>query len=171
MASQNVLAWLAVAISVAALAVTWVISARQLRSMRSANHLPVAIELLIRDYGRPDFQQSERRMLRELPDMDPADGISGLPEDLLSEALRVIAFYDSMGIVVAFGCVEETLILASINFRIRRIWRILEPFIRAERDKRQGPFLDFLEDLAARAHATDPQRLHERLGLREMPVT
>ncbi|MFI7543950.1 hypothetical protein [Actinoplanes sp. NPDC049599] len=160
----------AVVISLAALAVSSVMSWRQLKSMRSANHLPVAIELLTRDYGRPEFQRTERRILAELPAADPAGGVSGLPEPLHSSAIQVINFYDSMGILVSFGCVEEELVLASINHRIRRIWRTLEPFIRAERARRGGLYLDFLEDLAVRAHRRDPGDLHDQLGLREMPV-
>ncbi|MEU8820116.1 hypothetical protein [Actinoplanes sp. NPDC048796] len=171
MEAQNLLAGLAVAISLAALAVSSIISWRQLRSMRSANHVPVAIELLTRDYGRPEFQRNERYMLAELPRTDPSGGVSGLPDPLLSATLQVIAFYDSMGILVAFGSVEERLILASINFRIRRIWMVMEPFVRSERQLRQGPYLDFLEDLAFRAHRYDPQQLHNALRLHEMPRT
>ena len=92
MAAQTMLAALAVAISLAALAVSSIISWRQLRSMRSANHVPVAIELLTRDYGRPEFQRNERRMLEELPTIDPRVGVLGLPEPLISATLQVIAF-------------------------------------------------------------------------------
>jgi len=130
----------------------------------------VAIELLTRDYGRPDFQRNEQSMMEALPATDPAGGISGLPEPLLSGSLQVIAFYDSIGILVAFGCIDEELVLTAINYRIRRIWQGLEPFIRAEREFRGGLYLDFLEDLAVRAHRTDPRQLAGRLGLQEMPT-
>lgn len=163
------LAVVAVMISMAALTISSVISSRQLRSMRNANHLPVAIELLTRDYGRPDFQRSERAMLEQLASIDPSAGISGLPEPLLSKSLQVINFYDSIGILVSFGCVDEELVLTTINYRIRRIWESLEPFIRAERDLQQRPYLDFLEDLAARAHRADSLKLTRRRGLLVMP--
>ncbi|WP_305786284.1 DUF4760 domain-containing protein [Symbioplanes lichenis] len=168
MGAQTLLAAFAVVISIAALAVSSALSWRQLRSMRSANHVPVAIEMLTRAYGNPEFQRAELDMLARLPTLDPKAGFSGLPESLLTTSLQVIAFYDSMGILVAFGCVDEVLVLSSINFRIRRVWRTLEPFVLAERRLRQGLYLDFLEDLAARAEQSDPQRLHERLGLRSM---
>jgi hypothetical protein len=160
---------LALVVSLVALAISSIISWRQLRSMKSANHLPVAIELLTRDYGKPEFQRQERTMMEQLPSIVPAIPISALPEALYIDTLQVINFYDSMGILVAFGSVDENLVLATINYRIRRIWQTLEPFVRAERELRQGPFLDFLEDLAARANAVDPQQLHDRLRLRQMP--
>jgi hypothetical protein len=169
MVIQTLLSAGAVVISLAALTVSSVVSWRQLKSMRGANHLPVAIELLTRDYGKPEFQRNERTMLAELPAAEPAAGVSGLPEPLLSSALQVINFYDSIGILVSFGWIDEELVLATINHRIRRIWQVLEPFIRAERAVRGGPYLDFLEDLAARAQRRDPQSLHDELGLREMP--
>ncbi len=169
MEAQTLLAVVAVLVSLAAFSLSTLISWRQLRSMQSANHLPVAIELLIHDYGRPDFQQNERAMLDELSSIDPAVGVSQLPEPLLSKSLQVIAFYDSMGVLVSFGCIEEELVLTTINYRIRRMWRVLEPFVRAERERRQGPYLDYLEDLAVRAHRVDPRRLAQRRGLRSMP--
>lgn len=169
MEAQTLLAVVAVVVSLAALSISSTISWRQLRSMQSANHLPVAIELLTRDYGQPEFQQNERAMLEQLSTIDPAGGVFGLPEPLLSKSLQVINFYDSIGILVAFGCVEEELVLTTINYRIRQVWTTLEPFVRAERELRQGPYLDILEDLAVRAHRTDPRELSQRRGLRGMP--
>ena len=169
MEAQTLLAVVAVAVSLAALSTSSMISWRQLRSMQNANHVPVAIELLIRDYGRPEFQQSERTMLEQLSSIDPSIGIHRLPEPLLSKSLQVIAFYDSIGIMVSFGCIEEELVVSTINYRIRQIWKVLEPFVRAERELRQGPYLDFLEDLAVRAHRADPLKLGQRRGLQGMP--
>lgn len=169
MEAQTVLAVVAVVVSLVALLLSSAISWRQLRSMQNANHLPVAIELLTRDYGRPEFQQNERAMLEQLSSIDPAVAFSQLPEPLMSKSLQVIAFYDSMGILVSFGCIDEDLVLTTINYRIRQVWKALEPFVRAERELRQGPYLDFLEDLAARAHRADPFNLAQRRGLQVMP--
>ena len=95
MEAQTVLAVVAVVVSLVALLLSSAISWRQLRSMQNANHLPVAIELLTRDYGRPEFQQNERAMLEQLSSIDPAVAFSQLPEPLMSKSLQVIAFYDS----------------------------------------------------------------------------
>lgn len=165
MSAELLLAVVALVVSVAALAVSSLLSWRQLTSMRHANHLPVTIELLTRDFMDESFQASERLALTGLPAADPDAGFSGLPEPLRSAAFRTAWFYDSIGILVAFGFVDERLVVATINYRIRQVWRAVAPYARVERDLRGAPFLDFLEDLAARAFAKDPNRLHHSLGL------
>jgi hypothetical protein len=169
---MNVQAGVALAallVSMAALAVSSMLSWRQLRSLRSANHLPVAIDLLTRDMGSAEFHDQERMVIRRLADVPPDVPVSQLPEPLRGAAYAVSSFYDSMGILVAFGCIEERLVVATINYRVRRIWRVLESHIQAERKIRGALYLDFLEDLACRAHANDPLTLHAELGLRSMP--
>lgn len=126
MSAELLLAVVALVVSVAALAVSSLLSWRQLTSMRHTNHLPVTVELLTRDFMDESFQASERLALTGLPAADPDAGFSGLPEPLRSAVARV------------------------------------------ERDLRGAPFLDFLEDLAARAFAKDPNRLHHSLGLRRV---
>jgi hypothetical protein len=129
----------------------------------------VAIELITRDMGLDEFWAKERLLARRLVDLDPDVPISQLPEPLRGTAYAVASFYDSMGILVAFGCIDEKLVVATTNYRTRRVWQVLEPHIRAERTARGSLFMDFSEDLACRAHANDPQRLHDELGLRSMP--
>jgi hypothetical protein len=136
--------------------------------MRNANHVPVAIELLTRDHGRPEFQKRERAVIEGLRE-NPGVAFSTLPGELRSDAYAVATFYDSMAILVSFGYVDERMVLSTINYRIRHIWLALEEAIILERRARQAPFFDFLEDLAVRAFATDPNVMHESIGLREMP--
>ncbi|WP_203794592.1 DUF4760 domain-containing protein [Actinoplanes derwentensis] len=139
--------------------------------MQTANHVPFAIEMLTRDFGHREFQRLERLTLDQLPQHDPNGGVSGLPEPLQSQCRQVINFYDSIGIMVCDGAIREELVLATINYRLRRIWNIAGPFIRAEREHhRKGPFLDFLEHITARAHDTDPSEIAHRLGLHKMPT-
>ncbi|MEU4424007.1 hypothetical protein AB0F81_25535 [Actinoplanes sp. NPDC024001] len=139
--------------------------------MRSANHLPVAIELITRDMGLAEFWNQEQLLVSGLADVSPDTPVSELPDPLRSAAYSIASCYDSMGILVAFGCIEERLVVATTNFRIRRMWRALEPHIHAEREARQGLFMDFFEDLACRANAHDPMALHHELRLRSMPRT
>jgi hypothetical protein len=164
-----VLNGVAIAISLLALVISGVLSARQLRSMKHANSVPVAIEMLTREFDRDDFQRKESLVLHELPDHDISLGVSGLPEPLRSAVFSVSFFYDSMAIMVAFGFVGQDLVLSTINYRIRRIWYVMEGHILGERALRDAPFLNFLEDLAYRAHAYDPRDSHKRLRLHSMP--
>jgi hypothetical protein len=156
-------------VSLLALSLSSYLSVLHLKSLRSANHLPVAIELLTRDLGREEFQSKEHAVLIGLQSIDRDTPLSQLPQPLRGAAYNVSSFYDSMGIMVAFGCIDELLVVSTINYRVRRMWTALEPHIRAERLVRQSPFLDFLEDLACRVTSRDPNAVHTALGLRSMP--
>jgi hypothetical protein len=160
----------ALAVSVSSLAVSGLISSRQLRSMQGANHVSVAIELLTRDYGRPEFQEMERRVTQDLPGTDKDSSFFELPEPLRSDAYTVATFYDSMAILVYFGFIDEKLVVSTINYRLRQIWSTLEGPIRIERTRRDAPFFDFLEDLCVRVSANDPSTIHRQLKLKEMPI-
>lgn len=168
--TQTVIALAALVVSLLALGLSSCLSFLHLRSLRNANHVPVAIELLTRDFGREDFQAKEQAVLAGLKLIDKDTPLSQLPQPLRGAAYTVSSFYDSMGIMVAFGCIDELLVISTINFRIRRIWAALEPHIQAERVDRQSPFLDFLEDLACRVTANDPTTVHRALNLRSMPA-
>lgn len=166
---EVVVATAALTVSIAALGASSMLSWRQLRSLRTANHLPVAIELLTRDMGKERFQAQERYLIETLAEVEPGTAVSHLPERLRDAAYTVSSFYDSMGILVAYGCVEERLVLSTINFRIRRIWGAMEAHIHAERRLRGALYLDYLEDLAYRANHADPAVLRDQLGLHRMP--
>jgi hypothetical protein len=169
MTVQTAVAVAALLVSLLALGLSSYLSVLQVRSLRSANHLPVAIELLTRDLGKEDFQTKEQAVLSGLKAVDPETPLSQLPQPLRGAAYNVSSFYDSMGIMVAFGCIDELLVVSTINYRVRRIWEAMASHIRAERLVRQSPFLDFLEDLACRVTAHDPDTVHADLELRSMP--
>lgn len=169
MTVQTAVALSALLVSLLALGFSSYLSVLHLKSLRSANHVPVAIELLTRDLGREEFQAKEQAVLAGLRSVDRDTPLSQLPQPLRGAAYNVSSFYDSMGIMVAFGCIDELLVVSTVNYRVRRIWAALEPHIRAERLVRQSQFLDFLEDLACRVTSRDPNAVHVALALRSMP--
>jgi hypothetical protein len=59
---------IAIIISVLALVASGLLSVRQLRSMRHANSVPVAIEMLTREFSKEDFQDKESLVLEQLAD-------------------------------------------------------------------------------------------------------
>jgi hypothetical protein len=159
----------ALSVSVIALGLSVFFSSQQIRNMRASNSVPVAIDLLTKEWMQDEFQQREIMVVNEIGQHDPAIGFSGLPQHLGAAAYNVALLYDSLGIFVAFGFIDETLVLSTRNYRIRRIWAVLEPHILGERELRGATFLDFLEDLAYRAHQHSPEEHARRLDLHTMP--
>lgn len=156
----------ALAVSLLALVISVLLSVRQLQSMRHANHLPVAIELLTRDFNSDTFLARERKVVAELAEHNPALGFSGLPDEIRTATYSVAFFYDSIAILVAFRFIQENLVLGTMSYRIRRIWRVLEAHIDGERRLRGHPFLDVLEHLAALAFAQEAAGPRGRIRLR-----
>jgi hypothetical protein len=75
--------------------------------------------------------------------------------------------YDDLGKLVAHGIVKEELIIGSNGPQARRIWETVEPFVRAERDKRNSNLWIYLEDLAYRTTRKPPAAIHEKLKLHQ----
>ena len=73
--------------------------------------------------------------------------------------------YDDLGKLVAHGIVKEELIIGSNGSQARRIWEAIEPFVRAERAKRNSNLWIYLEDLAYRTTQKPPATIHQKLKL------
>jgi hypothetical protein len=78
--------------SAVAVVVTVVFAVRQLRSVQSANHTLVAIELLTRDRSSDEFLRAEDFVLNELTAHYPAPGVcvSDLPTEARDPAVPVL---------------------------------------------------------------------------------
>ena len=163
---------LTLAVSVLALVVSALIAMRQVRFMRHANNVPVAVEMLSREFRSVDFQRREAYVLTRLrEEHDPVLGFGQLPEPARTDVFQVAYFYQTLAFLVAFELADQDLVLATLNYRIKRIWPVLEPYVRREREIRGQGFLNILEDLVVRAHENPSTNLQARLKLRTMPVT
>jgi hypothetical protein len=156
------------AVSVAALLVSAIFALRQLRSARTANNTVVAVELLTRELLSDWFQQSEAYIVDRLAaENDPAGGIEELPPDVRAHVYRVAWFYASLGHLVVFGAINERMVLSIVKYRLLRVWPILEPYFRRERELRNPNSMMFFTHLAFRAEELSDDVLRRKLRLRE----
>lgn len=157
-------------ISAAALGISSFIAVRQLRSTKTSNDMIVAVEMLSREITTDAFQDSEDYIFERLTrEHSPELGVRGLPSEARRHILRVGWYYSNLGGLAVFGAVNERIILSMVNYRVRRSWYILEPYIRAERRITGAPFFGFFEHLAFRAAAKPASGLHKGLKLQKFP--
>ncbi|MGW5556548.1 DUF4760 domain-containing protein [Micromonospora sp. NPDC003944] len=135
--------------STVAVVVTVVFALRQLRSAQTANQTLVAIELLTRDRSSDEFLRAEDFVLNELPVRHPAPGpsVSDLPAEARHQVVRLALYYNGLGQMLAFAAVDPRLLVGTVSYRSRQAWRILEPYILAERAKRGETYLSHFEHL------------------------
>jgi len=162
---------IALVVSVVALVVSTLFAVRQQRSARTANNTTVAVELLSREMLSAWFQESEAYVIGRLVDEhEPSDGIEGLPLDARAHVYRVGWFYASVAHLVAFGAINELMVISIVKFRLNQAWTVLAPYIQAERALRNPNSMIFFEDLACRAEDFDDAKLRRKMRLRRFAV-
>lgn len=134
--------------SATAVVVTVVVALRQLRMAQGANHTLVAIELLTRDRSSEDFMRSEDFVLNELTAAYPPPvAVSELPIEARKCVTRLALYYNGLGQMLAFQVVDPRLLMGTVSYRSRNAWRVLEPYILAERARRGETYLSHFEHL------------------------
>jgi hypothetical protein len=158
----------ALAVAIAALAVSVFFARRQLSSTTATSTVQVAIEILTRETRSDAFMESEDFVLNHLPQMHPpSQGVSKLPLEARKHFKRIAFYYADLGILSLFGDSQATLIVASMHGPALRTWSTLEPYIQAERVARNSTkYLSFFEHLACVCTDIDLVDMHEKLGLR-----
>ncbi len=158
---------IALVTSVVALVISTLFAVRQLRSAKTANNTTVAVELLSRELLSAWFQESEAYIVERLAgEHESSGGIEGLPLDARAHVYRVGWFYASLAHLVAFGAINERMVISIVKFRLNQVWRVLAPYVRAERALRNPSSMIFFEDLACRAEDFDDAELQHKLRLR-----
>lgn len=158
----------AVLVAAIALATSVAVSRRQLRLAQNSNVLPIVLQLF-KETREPEFSRaieyiSTRLAIEHAPD----HGYRSLPPDVKRDIRRVSLFYDDVGKLVAFGVVEERLVIGSYGLNIVNMWDVLAPYIYKERMLTTRAMLYF-EDLAARAKARPMASVHAQLRLGQCP--
>ena len=135
--------------SAIAVVLTAVFAVRQLRSSQTANHTLVAIELLTRDRSSDEFLRAEDFVLNELTARYPPPdvSVSDLPTEARHHVTRLSMYYNGLGQMLAFAAVDPRLLMGTVSYRSRQAWRVLEPYIRAERARRGETYLSHFEHL------------------------
>ncbi|WBB68839.1 hypothetical protein [Micromonospora sp. WMMD812] len=135
--------------SAIAVVVTVVFALRQLRSAQTANQTLVAIELLTRDRSSDEFLRAEDFVLNELTARYPPPdvSVSALPAEARHQVVRLSLYYNGLGQMLAFVAVDPRLLMGTVSYRSRQAWRVLEPYILAERARRGETYLSHFEHL------------------------
>jgi len=157
-------------VSAIALLVTAAFAVRQLRSAQTANHTLVAIELLTRARTTDEFLRAEDFVLNELTPRHPPSGLSVSVSDLPTEArhhvTRLALYYNGLGQMLAFAAVDPRLLMGTVSYRSRQAWRVLEPYILAERARRGETYLSHFEHLVHMATHNPWATAVRKLGLK-----
>ncbi len=146
----------AIFISLASLATSTLLAARQARSADRANQLPIIIEMLDR-HTTQSFYLKEEKIWEELPSRDPNLGVTRLPADIRGEVIEVSFFYQMLGYLLAFEVVDENVVILPIRYRLEKTWTAIRPFVESERVLRGDPYsyLNTLEEFAKSAAKKD----------------
>jgi hypothetical protein len=158
---------LSLAISLVALGLSGLFTLRQLRQARSRSHMTMLLEVALHNIRDRDFQRDQQYVLTQLAqEHAPAVGMDALPEPARTTTRNVAFSYEYIGVMVALGMVDSRLALSVFHFRIRQVWTALEPYVRAEREIRNAPFLPFFEHLYLVSRANPTTEFLRSLNLR-----
>jgi hypothetical protein len=154
--------------SAIAVVVTALFAVRQLRSSQTANHTLVAIELLTRDRTSEEFLRSEDFVLNQLTVDHPPPGVSvsDLPNEARHHIARLSLYYNGLGQMLAFAAVDPRLLMGTVGYRSRQAWRVLEPYILAERARRGETYLSHFEHLVHMATHNPWEKAVRKLDLK-----
>ena len=163
---MDVWSWVALTVSALALAV----AVRQTNYTRAANHLPLAIDF-VNQFHKVEFQEDYDEVQRQLRAADASAGLSGLGDDTRVKAIRIVSLFQALAFLVVYEIMEEELVLAAIGPTIRRSWRLLAPFIEAERRQPEPlGYYRFFEHLAKREAAFSIDRVYAKRKLQNFQV-
>ena len=142
---------------------TMIIVALQVAEARKADALPATIGLF-REYRTAEMEKARRLLTERLPDLDPASGMRGLPDDVAIAAILVSLYLDNVGVLVARGLLAPELAAGFLGDSVLRMWRLLSPFIVRERELRTPPhYQHYFEHLAVTVQQVDPTRARSKL--------
>lgn len=142
---------LAIALSAAALLISSVLAMQQAGLMSRANHIPIYVDLFSQ-YRSVEFQEHCRLIVERLAQENVAEetGISGLPDEARAAVYDVAGLFAEIATLRLLGAIDRR-IDVMVQVRLLQVWRVLAPFVYAER-KRLGTsnmFWRSLEEFAA----------------------
>lgn len=162
---------LSLVFSALALAISAAVALRQLRLARHTNLLPVMIDMF-QEFRQPEFKEHLAYIQDRLWDECPPQDSAGwpLPPAAWVHVAPATSFFNTVGLLVAHGVIDEIVPASYMGGSILRTWSRLAPYVHRERERRQDPnYLGFFEHLAFLAHRNPPSRLAVKLKLHRMP--
>lgn len=133
-------------LSVIALAVSAIMTRRQLVLARHNNSLPVLVDLF-REHRSSRLAEARQFVYSGLAACNLKDGLAGLPPEK-RELVRDLAwYYDNLGALVLHEVVDVELVAGYLGGSVVAVWESMRPLIEAERLRR--------------THDADPRRWQE----------
>jgi hypothetical protein len=165
-----------VVIALAAVCIAWFQIRTGVKSTQRSNTLPV-MSSLIDEFRSPDFHQSLLHLLEEMGSRAPDGGFDRLPRKLRNDAYKVCYLFEYLGALVAYGLVNEDILLSLMATPIKQVWTVMKPVIDGERKHRTDDyppdtpagFLVHYDYLVRRIHQLGDSRaafnIQKRVGL------
>lgn len=163
---------MSLATSIVALVVSVLVAWRQDQKTKSAGDFAAVLEVYLRDVRSKEYQDDQSYVVSQLTLDHPQPGItvSGLPERERNAVWNVAFLYESIGMMYKLGVMDRRIAIGLFHFRIIQVWEAITPFVQAERQFRDGPFLAFFENLYCEARSISPYDLVGGMELRSMDV-
>lgn len=136
--------------------------------MGRANQLPLMIDL-IQELRSPAFLERERYVNNQLrSENDPTLGYSNMEPAAADHMQHVKSLFNSIGALVAFQVIDESVAISIFGYRANRAWRSMEEFIAAERQIRGGNYAPYFEHFVATVRLNPPEQITESLNLKRL---
>jgi hypothetical protein len=168
---QDIVSLMALAVSILALALSGAIAIRQVGLARGANQRSGVVELT-KELRSQSFLDRERYVNTVLGKEYPSGVAQTELPALAGDNVQVVAsLFSSVGILVAFdGALDRRIAVSVFGYRAERAWRSLEPFIKAERQRRQGDYMPCFEHFVAVVRETSSEQASIALKLKRLPA-
>jgi hypothetical protein len=137
-------------------------------------HLVPALVPLLDEFRSVEFRNKHRYVLERLQqDYDPhKTGFSGLPDEVKDQVIPISHYFDNVGIFIAFGWIDDDLVLSYMGNAINSTWTTLAPYILEERRRREDyDYECFFEHIAGLIRKRPPSEIRRRLRLERQPST
>jgi hypothetical protein len=144
----------AVAVAIAALAVSVWTAQNQFRLQRRSSHIPILLEF-VSGFRSPTFQADYDYIRTQLrANHAPSGGVSGLPLEVRQRLYNVCYLFHAVAFLCALEAVDEPILIAALGGPARIIWEQVEPYATVERGAGNvDQTFQALEKLAGRAAA------------------
>jgi hypothetical protein len=166
---SNAVSVLSLVIAIIALAITAVVSLRQVALMRHANLLPAFVDLL-QEFRSNDFYSHQDFILNKLKDHSADAGYSGLGSNERRSFLIIFDYLSSMACLVSFGIVTVYHVYAMYGYVFQDMWTQMRPFIEKERELTGREIGFVVEDLCRKLSKVNHATMVQEMGIQPMSL-
>ncbi len=134
---STVFSGIAIIVSFVTLVSSTYLAVRQARLQNRANHIDVFVQLM-NEFRDVTFHDKFRYVVSELQIDHPPElglGIFELPEPARGIVVNIAYYFQNCAAFIGHGLLDEERIVAMLHVRFISVWRAIEPYVLAERQK------------------------------------